>query len=75
MKKLIALWKTETPVIARLLQAISASIAVLPAYYSSLPEEFKSTIPKNLIGYISIGGLVVTFLLNLMTKKQSNGQG
>jgi len=75
MKKIIALWKAETPVIARVLQSLSGAIAVLPVYYSSLPEEFKSTIPTNLIGYISLGGLVVTFLLNLMTKKQSNEQG
>ena len=66
--KLAEWFVAETPLFARILQALSAAFAALPLYYSSLPDEFKSTITPGMFTYITIGGGLITFLLNLLTK-------
>jgi hypothetical protein len=68
MNKIIELLKAETPIYARFLQGLSAAFTAIPLYYQNLPLEFKSTITPNMLLYISIGGGITTFLLNLLTK-------
>ena len=68
--KLIKWWKLKTPLFARILQSISVAVAAIPLYYSSLPERFQLTIPDNVILYISLVGLIATFLLNFLHVKE-----
>jgi hypothetical protein len=63
------LWKKETPKISQFLQTLSVAIATIPVYYSSLPEEFKSTIPTDYLKYISIAGGFCLFALQFTVKK------
>lgn len=70
MKKLKERLKAKTPKYARVLQGISGAIAAIPIYYSSLPDEFKQSVPKELLLYITIFGLIVIFFLNLLTVKK-----
>ena len=68
--KLKELWVSETPKLARFLQLVSASLAALPLYFSSLPEEFKSSIPDSYIKYIAISGGVLVVLCNFFKTKE-----
>ena len=68
--KLKELWLSETPKLARFLQLLSASLAAIPLYFSSLPEEFKSAIPENYIKYIAIAGGVLVVLCNFFKTKE-----
>ena len=68
--KLKELWVSETPKLARFLQLVSASLAALPLYFSSLPEEFKSSIPDSYIKYIAIAGGVLIILCNFFKTKE-----
>ena len=68
--KLKELWVSETPKLARFLQLVSASLAALPLYFSSLPEEFKNSIPENYIKYIAIAGGVLIILCNFFKTKE-----
>jgi hypothetical protein len=72
MKKIIKWWNAKTPIYARILQSVSAAISAIPLYYTSLPERFQLLIGDKVIMYISISGIVVTFLLNLLHKKENN---
>jgi hypothetical protein len=69
-KSLSEEWKKETPKISRLLQSLSVSIGAIPLYYSSLPQKFQEVLPDKFILYISVAGLVCTFLLGFTSKKQ-----
>ena len=69
--KLKELWVSETPKLARFLQLVSASLAALPLYFSSLPEEFKSSIPDSYIKYIAIAGGVLVVLCNFFKTKEN----
>ena len=64
-------WKAETPLFARFLQSLSVALATLPLYYQNLPQEFKSTIEPNILHFISIAGMITTFLFQFFTKKQT----
>jgi len=73
MKKKLTIkqrWDAKTPKFARWLQVLSSAITALPLYYTSLPDEFKASLPVNVILYISGAGLAVTFLLNLFNTKE-----
>ena len=61
---------SSTPKIVKVLQILLTSIVSLPVYYSSLPVEFQQTIPSNILLYISLSGLVITTLLQLINKKE-----
>ena len=68
--KLKTLWLSETPKLARFFQLLSASLAALPLYFSSLPEEFKNSIPDNYIKYIAILGGILVILCNFFKTKE-----
>ena len=70
INKLKKWWKAKTPIYARILQSISVSVGAIPFYYNSLPERFQLLIPDNVILYISIAGLMTTFLLNFLHVKE-----
>lgn len=63
-------WQAATPIIARVLQLISLCITFAPTYYSTLPQEFKETIPANWLLGFSIGGFVIALGLQFTSKKQ-----
>ena len=68
--KLKKWWSAKTPLFARFLQSLSVGIAAIPFYYDSLPERFQLTIPDSIIMYISLSGLIATFLLNFLHIKE-----
>ena len=63
-------FKSATPKLAKLFQALSGAIAALPIYYSSLPEEFKTTIPTDWLKWITGAGLIVAFILQFLERKE-----
>lgn len=69
IQKLISQFKSATPKIAKFLQALSVAVAALPVYFSSLPEEFKATIPTEWLKYITLIGGLCLVLLQFTTKK------
>ena len=73
MKKLVlklkALWKAETPKIAKFLQVISLALAAIPSYYGSLPVEFQQTIPAEWIKYVSVASILVAVILQFFKTK------
>lgn len=76
MKKLIELWNSETPKIARVLQWVSGVIgsctAAVIALWGSLPDEFKQTIPdsvKSHVVYVSAIGVLLPIILQFSKKK------
>jgi hypothetical protein len=66
--KLITLWRAETPLIARALQALCGAVLLLPMYYGQLPADFQILAPGEL-KYITIAALVAGAGLNLLQKK------
>jgi len=65
-------WKAETPKLVRILQVLSGTIAVIPAYYKDLPDEFRASVPSHLLLYITMAGIIVTAFLQLITTKQKS---
>ena len=68
--KLIKWWKLKTPLFARILQSLTGSIAAYFFFYESMPERFQLTVPDYMVSYISIAGLITTFLLNFLHIKE-----
>ena len=60
--KLIFLWNSETPKLARFMQVLAGALAAMPAYYSTLPEPFQSTITPDMIKFITWGSIATAFL-------------
>lgn len=69
--KLKELWKEETPKIAVFLQTLSGAIALIPTYYTALPDKFQATIPDSWLKYIAIAGGLCVFALQFTTKKKA----
>ena len=63
------LWKKETPKIAQFLQTLSVAIAAVPIYYNGLPDEFKNTIPTDVLKYVTLVGGICALALQFSTKK------
>ena len=70
INKLKKWWRLKTPLFARFLQSLSVGVAAIPLYYGSLPERFQVVIPDDVILYISLAGLITTFLLNFLHIKE-----
>ena len=63
-------WLAETPKIVVFLQVLSGLISAIPTYYSDLPYRFQKSVPESVTLYITVAGITVTLILQLITKKQ-----
>jgi len=70
--KLSSWWMAETPVMARFLQTLAGALGAIPTYYDKLPAVFQAAIKPEVIGYVSLAGLVTAFVLQFFTKKKTN---
>ena len=75
-KRLIELWNSETPAIARFLQgvlgAVAVGVAALFVFWGSVPEEFKAAIGPEVMKAITYAGGISalgTALLQFTKKK------
>ena len=69
MRKLIELWKADTPVIYRVCQIVLGIVTAIFALWATMPEEFKGVFSPGELKAISIIALVATCLLQLTKTK------
>ena len=69
MKKIVSRWKSPTSKAVKWLQVLCGAIATLALYYTQMPEEWKETIPQEIIKYVSLTGFALTFILQFTKKK------
>lgn len=67
IKKLIARWKAETPIIAGYIKSISGYViaisGALSASYDAIPTEYQSYVPQN----ITTGIVLLAFLARIIS--------
>ena len=69
IRKLIALWKAETPMLARLLQVICIALVFMPTYFSTLPDEFRQAFTTGEVKTTAVLAVIAAVILNFTTKK------
>ena len=69
-KKIMNLWKSDTPVISRFAQIILSVITAVLALWSTMPEQYKVVKTAGELKAIALTGIIATALLQLTKTKE-----